>query len=123
MADGISERCASILLVDDDADVLALLADVVRRAGFDVVTADDGLEAISLLAGSMKFGGLVTDESMPGLSGQALIGKARILRPGLRCLLISGRSGIDREDDFNVLRKPFRAAALAASVRSLVRPF
>jgi CheY-like chemotaxis protein len=106
-----------ILLVDDDGDVLELSAQVLTRAGFLVTTAVDGLAALEVLAGELAFAGLVTDDSMPGISGRELIARARAVQPALRCLLISGRVDAAPPDgSYRVLRKPFRAAALAVAV-------
>lgn len=106
-----------ILLVDDDADVLELSASVLARAGFAITTASDGSAALDRLTNEAPFAGLVTDDAMPGLSGRTLIARARAAQPGLRCLLISGR--IDEapvDGAYRILRKPFRAAALAVAV-------
>jgi CheY-like chemotaxis protein len=107
-----------ILLVDDDPAVLELSADVLTAAGFVVVTASDGMAALALLGEDGHFDGLVTDDSMPRLSGRELIIRALAARPGLRCLLTSGRT--DHPEGFRVLRKPFRAAALATAVSVMV---
>ncbi|HEY2131704.1 MAG TPA: response regulator [Acetobacteraceae bacterium] len=110
-----------ILLVDDDPAVLELSADVLTAAGFVVVTANDGMAALALLDEDGHFDGLVTDDSMPRLSGRELIIRALVARPGLRCLLTSGRVEPPLGDEgFRVLRKPFRAAALAAAVSVMV---
>jgi hypothetical protein len=58
---------------------------------------------------------------MPGLSGRELIARALLARPTLRCLLISGRPDVAQPAvGIRVLRKPFRAAQLAAAVSVLM---
>lgn len=65
-----------VLLVEDDRSVRRYLEVTLQRSGYDVVTAEDGLEAMKL-ALSSQFDVVVTDAVMPNLSGQEL---ARFLR-------------------------------------------
>jgi len=109
---------ASVLLVDDEEQVRAFAAEVLRDAGYDVLEAPDGAAALAVLAGGARVDLLVTDFAMPGMTGLALIEAARHRRPDLRALLVSGyaevggtSAGVGAQ-----LRKPFRGADLRAAV-------
>lgn len=66
----------SILVVDDDAAIRTLVQAVFERAGYDVTTARDGREAISLLAVS-DYDVVLLDVSMPNLSGLGVVDELR----------------------------------------------
>jgi len=130
LAGGGGER---VLVVEDDAAVRELMADLLRDQGYDVVEAADGPNALEVAdrAGALDL--LVTDMVMPGgMNGAALAARLRGERPGLPVLFVSGYSDrplpglpangeptappaggpIDRN-----LGKPFSRRALASAVR------
>lgn len=84
---------AAVLLAEDDRSLRRYLEIILRRAGYDVVAAEDGLEAMKA-ALSGTFDAVVTDAVMPHLSGQEL---CRFLRshPRLTRLPIVFLSGVD----------------------------
>jgi two-component system, cell cycle response regulator CpdR len=81
---------ASVLVVDDDADVLDIVASVVASAGHNVVKAGNGNEALNVLDGGDLFDLMITDIIMPGLNGFNLARMARMRRPLLRILYLTG---------------------------------
>jgi PAS domain S-box-containing protein len=113
-----------ILLVEDDATVLALTLDVLSGLGYDVLTATNAAEALAVLQGDAGVDLLFTDVVMPGgVSGLSLARTARGLRPDLRVLLTSGFVGENRVIDgreFPLLDKPYESAVLAATLRKLL---
>ena len=72
-----------LLVVDDEEPQRTMLASILGRAGFDVVTAPDGAEALERLDGA-AFDLLLTDQRMPGIDGLALLEQAGDLTPKLR---------------------------------------
>lgn len=111
-----ADATADILLVDDDWEVLDLLAHFLRRRGHGVLEATSGTEALDLFAAaSREIRLLVTDVTMPGLSGPALAHRLRARQPELKVLFISADPTVPdlRPEDF-VLRKPFRLETLDA---------
>ena len=111
----------AILVVDDDAMVLRVVTTALRRAYDDVATAKSGEEALELLS-SRTFCVLVTDWMMPGINGLELSRRARALHPDIGIVVMSGN--VSDEDEQTVealgavlLRKPFDAKALIATVR------
>jgi CheY-like chemotaxis protein len=112
---------ARLLLVDDDALVRETLLAQLEDQGFTVAGAEDGAAALALLDAGIEVDALVTDLSMPHMDGISLIGTARLRRPGLPAILLTGTPPSDgdiAEDHgvpppFLVVHKPIRAAQLA----------
>ena len=88
----MSTEKRSILLVDDDPEVMWALGRYFTRAGFPVATCGDGDEAITLLE-SKDFDTVITDLRMPRLNGFALIDWVRKNRPGTRIVVMTGFGG------------------------------
>jgi len=79
-----------VLLVDDDPDLLEALRRTLAGVGHDVVTATDGLEALRLLDGPESFDAVVSDISMPRMTGIELLRAVRDRDFDLPVLLITG---------------------------------
>lgn len=117
-----------VLLVDDDGLVRATLAEQLRTLGLDVVTACDGPAALRALAADMSIALLVSDLTMPGIDGVALIQTAQRARPELPALLVTGYAGdlavltLGRSisGPFSMLRKPVSAACLVDCIAALL---
>ncbi len=109
----------TILLVEDEPQVRKVAAVILRQAGFTVLEAGSGADALALAA---KHGHgidlLLTDMVMPGMNGRQLAEALRALRPGLRVLFMSGYSEQDLGPD--ALHKPFAPETLLAKVRAVV---
>jgi DNA-binding response OmpR family regulator len=120
---------ARVLVVDDDATVLALERQVLEREQFEVVTATNGTTALDLLR-VQSFDLVLLDITMPGdIDG---FGVARALRADEKhrrtpVIFISGRTDADAtREGFAAggsmfLNKPFNAMQLARLVKTLVR--
>ncbi len=110
-----------VLLVDDDPSVLELTGELLAMSGYAVVPELSGHGAVARLVAGEAFDALVTDHSMPEMTGEELIQRARLIAPGLRCLLVTGHGdSIDVVGGIMVLRKPFRIAHLAAALAELL---
>lgn len=117
----------SILLVDDDREVRLVSARILRRAGFHVIEAENGTNALATLAdASVPLDLLLTDMMMPGISGADLITLCRGLRPSLPIICITGfvaaADGAERwQDTVNaVVEKPFSSRGLVETVRTVL---
>jgi PAS domain S-box-containing protein len=116
-----------VLVVEDDAQVRALTVRVLEGAGYRVVVASSGAEALALdqrSAAPIEL--VVTDVVMPGLSGRAVVDRLRERHPGLPALFVSGYSGdviAQRgviEAGFHFLPKPFTPAGLLEQIRRVL---
>lgn len=117
----------TILLVEDEPGILRVTARVLKSAGYTVLQAGDGMEALRVArehSGEIHL--LLTDVVMPTLSGRDLANAMIAARPRLRCLFMSGhtadviahRGMLDPGVFF--LEKPYAIAALVAKVREVL---
>jgi CheY-like chemotaxis protein len=120
---------ATVLVVDDDPAILGLLELLLTRAGYSVLTAANGREAIDRFRESRAAVGLVLlDILMPDLDGPATVAELHQLDPGLVCCFMSGHSGRYNDDDLlalgaqGFLAKPFRPDDLLYTVGRLLTP-
>jgi CheY-like chemotaxis protein len=119
---------ATILLVEDDASVRRYLEVILRRAGYDVVAAANGLEAIKA-AMSNKLDAVVTDALMPQLNGHELCRFLRA-RPELARLPILLLTGLEPNADAPQtnehadaqLTKPVRPEVFTDCLARLLKP-
>jgi DNA-binding response OmpR family regulator len=80
-----------ILLVDDEDDSRTMLERLLRREGYTVDACADAKLALTQLAAT-TYDVMMTDQTMPGMSGTDLVAAARRLQSGLRCIVTSGRA-------------------------------
>lgn len=112
----------SVLVTEDDPDVLTIAAEALRLLGYEVHTATNATEALVILNGDTPIDILFTDIVMPnGLNGIALAREARRLRPDIRVLLASGysRDRMDAEPDMDFIAKPYQMPELARQLEAL----
>ncbi|MEA2697585.1 MAG: hypothetical protein QOI66_1856 [Myxococcales bacterium] len=83
-----------VLVVDDEAVVLTVLREALRRGGFRVTTAASAEEAIDLMQ-KRRFDLVLTDKNLPGASGLEVLRQARLLTPAPAIVLITGYSSYD----------------------------
>lgn len=85
---------ARILVVDDEVNIRLTLEALLRRTGFDVVTAADGDEAIMLIE-QQAFELLLVDLKMPGKDGKAVVAIARERQPTMRVIVLTGHGSFE----------------------------
>src|SRR5215831_1541642 len=117
----------TVLVVEDDQDVLAVTAECLRDLGYHVVTAVDAARALEILRGDQPVNLLFSDVIMPGgMNGTQLAVEARRIRPELKVLLTSGytAAALSREhglpDNLNVVEKPYQREELAKKLRLVI---
>jgi len=114
------ERLGPVLLVDDEDVVRASTAHMLEDLGFQVVEVASAERALDLLRERNDFVLLVTDHLMPGMTGAELVRAARVPRPDMPALIISGYAEVEAiPADMPRLTKPFRAQELAGAVASV----
>jgi PAS domain S-box-containing protein len=118
---------ARILVVDDDDDVRAFLAESLEGLGCTVVSAASGPEGLQALRGWRPDLALI-DYAMPGMNGAEAARASREIHPGLPIVFVTGYAESEQleaalgDGHAPVLRKPFTLAELAAAVEENVRP-
>ena len=122
-----AELKGRVLVAEDEAAVRELLFDLLTGWGLDVTLAATGVEALALFEGDpQRFDLVLTDLTMPGMTGVAFAQAVTQLRPGVPVLLCTGFSDDLREDEITaagihaVLRKPLEPADLRANVDRLI---
>jgi CheY-like chemotaxis protein len=104
--------------------VRQVVGEGLSEAGFDVVVAGLGSEALELFERGEAPDALVCDLSMPGMDGLAVIREARRLRPKLPAILMTGyvssATQLSTDEDLSLMRKPVDSRALAESIGALV---
>jgi two-component system, cell cycle sensor histidine kinase and response regulator CckA len=110
---------ATILLVDDEAEVRNVATRMLRRMGYHVLEAADGLEGLALLQEhAARITGVLLDLTMPKMDGVAVAEQLRSRHPELPIVVMSGYSEIDTRHRFaratpdKFLQKPFTTSAL-----------
>jgi signal transduction histidine kinase/CheY-like chemotaxis protein len=118
----------TVLVVEDDPDVRAYSAEILRDLGYRVREAGNAKTALETLRESSDFALLFSDVGLPGMNGTELAEEALRLRPQLRILLTTGYAQdqlIDRcgfERGILLLTKPFTRAELAEKIKQLLTP-
>ncbi len=120
----------TVLLVDDERGIRSLIARALEREGFSVAQAGSAQEALEACGERGEAPAvLVTDLTMPGISGKELADRLRMRWPDLRVLFISGYTeqqdlaaagGGAFDEKTRYLQKPFTMAALLGHVKSLL---
>ena len=117
----------TILLVEDEAVVRRLVAEILETSGYTVLQAGDGPSALELLRRNNRTVELLlTDVVMPGMSGREVAQAVTSMRPGTQIVYMSGYTGsvIDHhgilEQGTAFLQKPFTAEDLTRTIRKLL---
>jgi DNA-binding NtrC family response regulator len=117
----LTTTTTTLLLVDDDDIVRQLLKTILERAGYSVLSAVDGPQAIQI-AGSATFDMLITDFQMPNMNGFTLAEQITSRRPGLPVLVVSGAAMEDLpleqivDHDWSFLQKPIDRIRLLETI-------
>jgi len=123
----LSKRNETILIVEDELQVLNLAEIILKDAGYNVLKANSPGDAIRMVQRcQLRIDLLLTDVIMPEMSGGALQSLIEEVQPGIRTLLMSGyaEDDIDRQAlrgrSADLLRKPFTAQSLTEKVRDIL---
>lgn len=115
----------TVLLVEDEPDLLAAAAELFRSIGYEVVTASNGADAVNILQQGAEIDIVFSDIVMAhGISGLELARQIREHHPQVKIVLASGYPlGVLRREhgdlsDFTFVHKPYRLADLAKALRA-----
>ena len=118
-------RRATILLVEDDAEVRGTSIGMVQDLGHQVLIARTGAEALALIKAGNPIDILLTDLVMPGrMSGVELAAAAAAVAPAIKIVIATGYPGHPQllRSQFPVLAKPFTRVDLDTMIRALLEP-
>ena len=117
----------TVLVIDDEPTVRMLVTDVLEDLGYAAIEAEDGPSGLRTLQSDARVDLLVTDVGLPGgMNGRQVADAARVIRPGLKVLFITGyaENAVVGNGHLNpgmeVLTKPFAMDDLAAKIRALI---
>ncbi len=114
----------TILVIEDDADVLSMIVRHLKHLGYHVLTATDGMEGLKML-GSGGFDLVITDIVMPYVSGVGVVSALKQKRPDIPVIAITGfgkepeAAAMEKEADL-VLAKPVKMSVLKDNVARLL---
>jgi len=118
-----NELVGTLLLVDDEPNILTALMRLFRRDGYRLLSASSGHEALSLLDAN-EVGVIITDQRMPDMSGIQFLSKAREKWPDTVRIMLSGFTELSSVTDsvnkvaiYKFLTKPWDDDALREAVR------
>jgi signal transduction histidine kinase/CheY-like chemotaxis protein len=117
-----------ILVIDDEEGIRSLTRTVLERAGFPVVAAADGAEALRLFhERTGEFAAVLLDLTMPNLSGEEVLSRLQQVGPRTPVLLMSGYNEQEVINRFagkglaGFIQKPFRPTEMLAVLRRILR--
>jgi two-component system, cell cycle sensor histidine kinase and response regulator CckA len=122
----IDQESHTVLVVDDEPEVRKLVAAMLVRNGYRVLSADTGENAIRLFRNNPDTELLLTDVVAPGMSGPMIADQIAALKPGIKVLFMSGYDGtqvVQRyviEKGYSLLVKPFTVEQLESKVRGVL---
>lgn len=118
---------STILVVDDEPMLRMLVVDVLEELGYAAIEADDGPQAMAVLESRQAIDLLVTDVGLPnGMNGRQVADAARVLRPGLKILFVTGyaeKAVLNHghlEPGMEVVTKPFNMDDLTRRIHRLI---
>jgi len=116
-----------VLVIDDDPTIRMLIAEVLAESGYAVIEAPDGPTGLKILDSTSRIDLLITDVGLPGgMNGRQVADAARVNRPNLKVLFITGYAenaviGQSRlESGMFVMTKPFQMELLAHRIREII---
>jgi CheY-like chemotaxis protein len=116
---------ATILLVDDDNAVRDVTATYLRDMGYRVIEAGSGGAALELLESTTDIDLLLFDYAMPGMNGAELARQARMRRPKVSVLFVTGfaeQDAFGHISERNIIRKPINVHELSSKVQASLLP-
>jgi CheY-like chemotaxis protein len=117
-----------VLVIDDEPIIRMLIGEVLAESGYAVIEAPDGPAGLKVLESNARIDLLITDVGLPGgMNGRQVADAARVSRPNLKVLFITGYAenavvGSGRlEKGMFVITKPFQMESLAARIREIIK--
>ena len=122
-----AEDGETVLVVDDEAAVRMLVSETLEELGYAAIEAAESKAALRVLESDVRIDLLITDVGLPGLNGRQVADAARVVRPQLKVLFMTGyahNAAIGNsnalEVGMKIITKPFALDALAKTIREMI---
>jgi PAS domain S-box-containing protein len=122
-----AEAGETVLVVEDEPVIRDLIVEVLQDLGYWAMEAGDGPAGLKILQSRKRIDLLVTDVGLPGMNGRQLADQARVGRPDLKVLFITGYAENANfangflDPGMEMITKPFAIEALATKIRSMLQ--
>jgi DNA-binding NtrC family response regulator len=116
----------TILVVDDEPDVLHVLANILQSAGYDVIPLGDAESSLKTIKGGTKIDLVITDLVMPGMDGSEFAEVIRKSLPDVPVILLTGHGSVETyiksrsNGVFEYINKPVRSKELCRIVQAAI---
>jgi PAS domain S-box-containing protein len=123
--DNRAEANEVVLIVEDEPVVRLLVVETLNDLGYKALETADSSAALRILQSAQRVDLLVSDIGLPGLNGRQLADAARVTRPGLKVLFVTGYAedaagSAFLEPGMEIIIKPFTMEALASRIREMI---
>ena len=125
MRSGVAKQPPTLLIVDDEAQILSALKRTLRREGYEIVTVENAAAALRILD-ERWVDAILTDHKMPGISGVQLLARAAEMKPDIVRMLITGwvnEIPAEQLEEIGIcalVTKPWDDAKLKATLRAVM---
>jgi PAS domain S-box-containing protein len=115
----------TVLVVEDEGNIRVLIVEILNDLGYQVLEAADGPAALRIVQSAQRIDLLVTDVGLPGLNGRQVADAARVNRPNLKVLFMTGYAERAADNEFleagmEVIPKPFTMETLAGRISAII---
>jgi DNA-binding NtrC family response regulator len=114
----------TILLVDDEPDILKILSDILMPSGYATVSKPDAESALAVIREGKQIDLVITDLRMPGMSGSELTTILRQILPSVPIIMLTGYGSVESylksmsSGAFEYINKPIQATELRRIVKT-----
>ena len=122
-----AEDGETVLVVDDEAAVRMLVSETLDELGYAAIEVTESKGALRVLESDARIDLLITDVGLPGLNGRQIADAARVVRPDLKVLFMTGYAhnaaignSYEFESGMRIITKPFALDALARTIREMI---
>jgi CheY-like chemotaxis protein len=117
----------TVLIVDDEPSIRMLVVETLEDLGYAAIEAADAKAGLQILQSNVRVDLLISDVGLPGgMNGRQMADAARIVRPGLKVLFITGYAenaavgGGQLDPGMHILTKPFALEKLASRIKAII---